>query len=186
MTTNIVTIGLETLELNEWTTQAVSEVKRMPANIEARLRLFKLYCVQADWDRALHQLDTLLKIDPELQRQCELYKNLLLSERLRETVLSGDREAGSLEGQLPEWTQLLQRANALYTSGQYEQGEALRLHALEAAQAQAGHCEVLGSFLWLIDGDERLGPVCEFICAGAIAGCPLPICNHCRLTPHRG
>lgn len=172
MITNTVTIGVENLALNDLIAQAVAEVKRMPSDTEARLRLFKLYCVQADWDRALRQLDTLIKLEPELQRQCELYKNLLLSELLRETVLSGEREAGSLEGPLPEWTQSLQQANTLYTAGQYQQGEAQRLQALEAAQAQPGHCETLGDFLWLSDGDERLGPVCEFICAGGYRWVP--------------
>lgn len=172
MTTNTVTIGIETLELSDLIAQAVSEVKRQPGNAEVRLRLFKLYCVQADWDRALRQLATLIKIEPESQRQCELYKNLLSGERLREAVLSGERQAGSLAGQLPEWTQSLQLANALYASGQYEQGELQRQQALEAAPMQAGHSEPLGNFLWLADGDDRLGPVCEFICAGGYRWVP--------------
>ncbi|WON77493.1 type VI secretion system accessory protein TagJ [Serratia sp. UGAL515B_01] len=171
-TTNTVTISAETVDLDEWTLQAVSEVKRSPGSIEARLQLFKLYCVQADWDRALRQLDTLVKIEPESKRQSELYKNLLLSERMRELVLSGEREAGSLEGQLPAWTESLQRANALYAAGQEAEGEVQRAQALNEASARAGHGEMLGDFEWLADGDERLGPICEFICAGGYRWVP--------------
>lgn len=177
MTQNVVTPGSDKLELDDWVVKAVSWVKREPVNIEARLELCKLYSLQADWDRALQQLSTVVKIEPEAQRQAELFKNLILSERLREAVLCGEREARSLEGELPDWVQQLQRANRLYASGKESEGQSSRLRALENAPARGGHSEALGTFEWLADGDDRLGPVCEFICAGGYRWIPFAEMN---------
>ncbi|MGQ8775425.1 type VI secretion system accessory protein TagJ [Serratia sp. NA_112.1] len=173
-------------ELEDWVSGVSRWIKSEPGNIEARLQLFKFYCFQAEWDRALLQLDTLLKIAPETQRQVELYKNLIFSERLRDSVLSGRREACSLDGTLPDWMQKLHRANAFYAAGQDERGEACRLQALENAPMSAGHCEALGEFTWLADGDDRLGPICEFICAGGYRWVPLSGINALVVNPPLG
>ncbi len=172
MTENIVTMGSDTFSLDEWVAKVVNQVKAEPGNMDVRWQLCKLYCLQADWDRALRQLETLEKIDSESNKQQELYKNLLLSERLRESVLGGERKAGSLEGTLPEWTELLQEANGLFQRGEHEKAENLRQQALEQATAHAGRCENMGEFSWITDGDDRLGPVCEFIFAGGYRWVP--------------
>ncbi|WP_158513791.1 type VI secretion system accessory protein TagJ [Serratia inhibens] len=177
---------MDILELDDRISAVCSWIKREPGNIEARLQLVKLYCFQAEWDRALLQLDTLLKIDPETQRQVELYKNLIFSERLRDSVLSGGHEACLLEGTLPDWVQELQRANAFYAVGQEERGKACRLQALENAPMSAGHSETLGEFTWLADGDDRLGPICEFICAGGYRWVPFSGINALVVNTPKG
>lgn len=152
--------------------QAVAAVKSQPASSDLRMRLFKLYCLQADWDRALRQLDIVEKTDDDTQRQCELFKNLILSERLRQLVLAGQREAGNLGDALPEWCELLNKANAFYHEGEATKGEEYRHRALEAATAMSGKSEGLETFDWIADGDDRLGPVCEFIFAGGYRWVP--------------
>lgn len=153
--------------------QAVAAVKAQPTRSDLRMQLCKYYCLHADWDRALRQLEIVAKTDPESRRQCELYKNLILSERLRSLVLAGEREAGNLGDALPEWCDLLSKANALCHAGQEEEGEQLRQSALEAASALAGYSDEMGHFAWIADGDDRLGPVCEFISAGGYRWVPL-------------
>lgn len=174
------------LELNELISGVISRVKLEPGNIEPRLQLFKLYSLNADWARALQQLNILLKISPETKCQVELFKNLLLSEHLREQVLSGKREACSLDGFLPEWMKLLQQANSCYHVGDYVKGEDLRLKALEDAPTNEGSCDALGTFRWLSDADDRLGPVCEFIYAGGYRWVPFTEVNALVIEPPKG
>lgn len=174
--------------LDEAISQAVINVKSQPANSDLRMQLFNLYCLQADWNRALRQLDIVLKTGNDMQRQCELYKNLIFSERLREMVMIGERKAGNLGEELPQWCTLLNQANALYHTGDFAEGEHLRCKALDAASALTGKCEGLGEFDWLADGDDRLGPVCEFIYAGGYRWIPfsdievLNVEKPCHLT----
>lgn len=162
--------GHETLELA--IVQAIADVKAQPGNSDVRMQLFKLYCLQADWDRALRQLDIVAKTESESQRQCELYKNLILSERLRAMVMAGEREAGHFGEALPEWCGQLLKANALYQAGDVNDAEQCRHQALESADSLTGQSEGLGQFDWIADGDDRLGPVCEFISAGGYRWVP--------------
>lgn len=158
--------------LTQTLAQAVAAVKANPVSSDLRMQLSKLYCLQADWDRALRQLEIVAETDPEAIRQCELYKNLILSERLRGLVLTGEREAGNLGDALPEWCGLLNKANALYHAGQGGEGEQVRQSALEAASMLAGYSDEMDHFEWMADGDDRLGPVCEFISAGGYRWVP--------------
>ncbi|MGV3346275.1 type VI secretion system accessory protein TagJ [Enterobacteriaceae bacterium LUAb1] len=181
-----ITTALKTSTLQDWIIQAIANVKATPGNIETRLQLFKLYCVDANWNKAMHQLETLFKLDPEFQRQGELYKNLLLSEKMREEVLTGKRSPGVLDGDLPAWVQLLQQANQKYAEEECVQGEALRQQALNDAEARAGRSEKQGEFSWLADGDERLGPICEFICAGGYRWVPFAEIDSLQVAEPKG
>ncbi|PKH20117.1 ImpE family T6SS protein Cts1E [Enterobacterales bacterium CwR94] len=186
MTNPMVTLSESTLALDEWVANAIVDVKRTPGQLEARWQLVKLYCLQADWDRAMRQLDTLLKIEPECQRQVDLYRNLILSERLRTAVLVGEREAVTVEGALPEWAAQLVQSNALYANADYAQGEKMRQLALENASALQGQSESLGQFEWLADSDDRLGPVCEFICAGGYRWIPFSSLDSLHVSAPKG
>lgn len=172
MNTEKVTISAEASEFEKMIIQSIDAVKKNPDDVECRLTLFKIYCLQSNWDAALQQLVILMKIEPEVQQQCELYKNLIYSERMRESVLSGERAAGSPGKQQPDWIKNLQRANALYAAGQFIEGESVRGQCIEVASAQPGYSSAIGEFEWLADGDDRLGPVCEFISAGAYRWVP--------------
>ncbi len=154
-----------------------NRVKSHPTDLNARMQLFSHYCIQAEWNSAWHQLEIATKLEPEAKRQCELYKNLLLSERLREQILAGEREAAGLQEPQPDWIKQLTRANAYHTAGRHDEGERLRYFALEAAVSRAGNCDALSDFDWIADGDERLGPVCEFIVAGGYRWVPFSQVN---------
>ena len=172
MSLNIVNIGIKTLELDEWISYAINQLKIKPADTETRFQLIELYILKADWERALQQLNTIYKISSESQKQVELLRNLILSENLRQQVLNGSREARSLEKCLPEWSIMLQQANASYGRGDYSKGEDLRAYAMELAPENPGSCDAFSSFNWLSDGDDRLGPICEFIYAGGYRWIP--------------
>lgn len=166
MEKNTIRISNENEDVAKLKLDLITKIKSQPANIELRFQLVKLYCFQAEWDRAYKQLMTILGIEEEATRQVEWYKNLLLSERLREQVLSGERSPCGLEGTLPEWCLDLYKANECYGRGELERGESYRQKALAQAKTDAGSAENQGLFSWLADGDDRIGPILEFITAG--------------------
>ncbi|WP_105640197.1 type VI secretion system accessory protein TagJ [Cronobacter dublinensis] len=129
--------------------EATACVKAQPDNSAARELLFKFYCIEGDWNKALAQLETLKQLDPEYTKRVELYKSLVMSEILRARVLAGDIAPAGLEAQMPEWVALLHEANQRYAAG-----------------------DDVASFSWIADSDERLGPVCELICAGGYRWVP--------------
>lgn len=160
------TQALKTSSLEEIIEQVLAQVKAHPQNLKVREALFKLYCVDGAWQKALLQLQTLALLEDGREIQTELYKNLVFSEMQRVQVLQGERQAATLHGDTPLWMQKLHDANVQQYHGDLEQAEILRYEAFELADETAGQSALLGDFSWIADSDCRLGPVCEFICAG--------------------
>lgn len=163
---------LKSASLTEMLTTVIATIKSKPTDTDARELLFKLYCIDGSWQKALLQLETLTQLLPEFTKQAELYKNLVLSEKMREEVLSGKRSPGTLGNDLPEWVALLQQANQHQHDGEHQQSEALRELALLQAPESTGGSESTGRFSWIADSDGRIGPVCEFISAGGYRWIP--------------
>ena len=157
---------LKNSSLNELFQQTLERVKNNPEDLKIRDVLFKLYCVDGVWDKALLQLQTMALMDEELKKQTELYKNLVFSEMQRAQVLAGERQAATLDGTFPHWMEVLHQANVLQYQGKGDQAEEQRGEAFNLAECASGCSDTLGQFEWIADSDGRLGPVCEFICAG--------------------
>lgn len=158
--------------LDEIIKQVCAQVKSYPEDLKARDILFKLHCVNGMWDKALVQLQTMALMDDALKKQTELYKNLVFSEMQRQQVLAGERLAATLQSDLPDWVVKLHQANAEHYKGETLKAVALREEAFEQATENSGSSETLGAFSWIADSDSRLGPVCEFICAGGYRWLP--------------
>ena len=163
---------LKSSSLAEIQSDVIATLKSKPADTNARELLFKLYCLAGLWQKALLQLETLTKFAPDMTKQAELYKNLVLSETLREDVLAGKRDRGTLGNPLPEWAVLMQQANQHLHEGDYSQSEELREQALSQAPESAGENSSATPFSWIADSDSRIGPVCEFISAGGYRWVP--------------
>lgn len=166
------TQALKNASLNELLEQALAEVKANPQDLKTREVLFKLYCVEGIWDKALLQLQTLALLDDALHKQTELYKNLVFSEMQRQQVLTGERQAATLQGEMPSWMEKLHQANVEHYRGDTQQAELHRIEAFELAPESQGKSDTLGAFSWIADSDGRLGPICEFICAGGYRWLP--------------
>ncbi len=166
---------LKTTQLSALLADVSAQVKAKPDNISLRQTLFKLFCIEGMWEKALMQLETLELLEGEAPQQTELYKNLIFSELVRENVLAGERQAAQLEGALPEWMLLLQKANRLNRQQENERAEMLRLQAFDLAEESAGHSETTGDFVWIADSDGRIGPACEFISAGGYRQVPFSL-----------
>ncbi|WP_236345982.1 type VI secretion system accessory protein TagJ [Enterobacter cancerogenus] len=173
---------LKTSSLNNLLEQVLSQVKASPDDLKAREVLFKLYCVDGAWDSALLQLQTLSLLDEEMKKQCELYKNLVFSEMQRTQVLSGERLAATLQGDMPQWMAKLHEANGQYCQGNMALSDITRSEAFELAPESRGKSDTLGEFTWIADSDGRLGPVCEFICAGGYRWLPFSEVQQLRIS----
>lgn len=163
---------LKEKSLDEMTQDILRQVKNKPDDIPLREVLFKLYCIEGAWEKAMLQLETTLMLDGSDKKQLELYKNLVLSEMLREQVLAGQKSAGTLDKCSPPWLEKLQQANKAWHEGDIERSDELRLNAFSETPEKGGEGPHTGSFSWLVDSDSRLGPVCEFISAGGYRWIP--------------
>lgn len=147
-------------------------LKKHPDDLETRRALATLWCLEGAWDKALLQADTLVSLEEAMSAQGELLKNLIMSEMVREKVLTGERKAGLLDEKSPEWLNLLHQANQASAVQDHQKADEFRFQAFELAPVSPGHSEHHGAFEWIADGDGRLGPVCEFICAGGYRWVP--------------
>lgn len=178
------TQALKDSSLEDILQQVLEQVKNHPQDLKAREALFKLYCVDGAWDKALQQLQTLTLIDEGMQKQAELYKNLVFSEMQRQQVLKGERQAATLQGNDgPEWMAKLHQANAASAQKKNEEAESLRDEAFSLAPESSGQSGTLGDFAWIADSDGRLGPVCEFICAGGYRWLPYASIEQLTVSP---
>ena len=142
-----------------------NEIKARPADADLRAAFVQFLTLSGNWTRALTQLKSWLALKPQAKPTVTLLEQCIQGELQRAQVMAGERRPAMPEAQWPWLTTL---AAALNESG--ERAHALRLEALEQAQASAGQLTLENdetqAFEWLMDGDARLGPVCETLVNG--------------------
>ena len=62
---------------------AMAQARSAPADPSARMKLFRLFCVSGQWDRAATQADTGSNLDAELGFTTLVYKQALACEKFR-------------------------------------------------------------------------------------------------------
>ncbi len=163
--------------------QLKAEVRKAPREPRLRTFLFQLFCVFAEWDRALTQLSVVSELDKLALPMAQTYRAAIRCEMLRERVFAGARTPTML-GEPEPWMSLLVEANRVLATGATSQAAELRDAAFEAAPTTAGKIfaaaapgpdgapadgKKLGPgqpFDWIADADPRLGPVLEAIVDG--------------------
>lgn len=134
-------------------------VRDDPGNGDARARLFQMFCLNGEWDRAESQLDALLT---QSEMQAPIWKQYQILMRLdrqrREAHESAT--APAIVGDPEDWMASFAKAFELHMSGDVAGGASLRAEALDAASGAAGHIGDV-EFEWLMDGDARYGPMLE-------------------------
>ncbi|AWC86076.1 type VI secretion system accessory protein TagJ [Enterobacter cloacae complex sp. FDA-CDC-AR_0164] len=142
-----------------------AEIKVRPADADLRAAFVQFLTLSGNWTRALTQLKSWLALKPQAKPTVTLLEQSIQGELQRAQVMAGQTRPAMPETQWPWLTTL---AAALNDAG--ERAQALRLEALEQAQATAGQITLENdetqAFAWLMDGDARLGPVCETIVNG--------------------
>lgn len=66
----------------------IGHIKTFPMDIEARLALVQMYCLDANWEKALQLTDVVLKLRPDNHIE-KLLKNNILCEIQRSQIFSG-------------------------------------------------------------------------------------------------
>lgn len=139
--------------------QAKGAVRNDPGDPEARARLFQLFCLNGEWDRADAQLEALLTSSVAQSPIWKQFQMLLKLERKRQDYHESG-EAPAIVGEPEDWMPGFAQAFSLHQKGDVAGGAALRAEALEAAPTAAGNIDDV-AFDWLMDGDSRYGPMLE-------------------------
>jgi type VI secretion system protein ImpE len=151
-------------DLDESLRQLQVQVRKNPANAKYRVFLFQLLALMGQWERAMNQLNVAGELDSGTLAMVQTYREALRCEVLRGEIFAG-RRSPLVFGAPEEWFALLLEAQRLLAQGSGDQARAMRECALESAPAMPGTIDG-APFEWIMDGDNRLGPVLEAIVNG--------------------
>lgn len=139
--------------------QAKGAVRDQPGDPEARARLFQMFCLNGEWDRAEAQLDALLTSSAVQSPIWKQFQMLMRLERQRREA--HERAAApAIVGDPQDWMAAFAKSFELHQSGDIAGGAAMRESALADAPAAGGSADGV-EFDWLMDGDARYGPMLE-------------------------
>ncbi|MGE9551459.1 type VI secretion system accessory protein TagJ [Erwinia amylovora] len=168
--------------LDEAMNDARVRVKYYPEDLQAHELLFKLYCLDFQWEKALSQLETMMLIDNEFRLQGKNFKALITGEIKRMEVLSGRCDPAVITDNIPEWIQLLHQGNKDYHAGDISASETAHNKAFSLARECGGEGRATGVFSWISDSDGRIGPVCEFISSAGYQWIPFSEIQSMRIS----
>jgi type VI secretion system protein ImpE len=154
--------------LEQAVSQLEQEIKKQPAAVEKRFFLFQLMVVLGQWERALQQLQTGVKLDKTLAATAHVYGDLVRTEVTRAKVFAGEILPRFLQ-EPPTWSAGVVHALALHSQGRIEDADQARSEAFDQVPDYSGTIstkETQHSFAWLSDADSRLGPILEVILNG--------------------
>ncbi|WEF30323.1 type VI secretion system accessory protein TagJ [Klebsiella aerogenes] len=142
-----------------------NEIKSRPADADLRAAFVQFLCLSGNWSRARVQLKSWLALKPQAHPTVTLLEQSIEGEQQRAGVF-----AGTARPQMPDsqWPWLSALVSALSEAPDVAHPQ--RLAAFEQAPLNPGELNLpdapTQSFTWLMDGDARLGPVCELIVNG--------------------
>lgn len=138
---------------------AKAAVREKPGDTEARARLFQLFALDGDWDRAEAQLDALGTAGPGQAPIWNQFRILMRLERQRRDCYATG-EAPAIVGEPQDWMAGFAKSFGLHQQGDLAGAATLREEALAEAPATKGRIDGV-DFDWVMDGDVRLGPMLE-------------------------
>ena len=142
-----------------------AEVRRNPADVKPRIFLAQLLMVLGEWDRASTQLTVVGEMDASAIPMTRAYGAAIQCERLRASVLKGERSP-LIFGDPEPWIALVVQALGAVAVGRTAQADSIRAQAFDGAPSTAGTLNGI-EFEWIADADSRLGPVLEVLLNGA-------------------
>lgn len=165
-------------------TRVESEIKSRPADADLRAAFVQLLCLTGNWARANTQLKSWLALKPQAQPTVTLLEQAVQGEIQRAAVFAGQGRP-VMPGEAFSWADSLLNALQAEGAGDREKAESLRSSAFAAADSQPGHVKLASAEQeqavdWLIDGDGRLGPVCELIVNGRYTWLPFAAVSEFR------
>lgn len=157
-----------------------SQIRTDPSNAGYRVFLFQLLCVAGQWQRALTQLNVAGELDAGTLAMVQTYREAIQCEALRAEIFAGKR-APLIFGEPQDWLGLLVEALRLDAIDPAH-AAALRAQAFEQAPASGGSIDG-ERFAWLMDADQRLGPVLEAIVNGRYFWIPFSRIERIEIEP---
>ena len=157
------------------------DVRKAPRDPRLRTFLFQMFCVTAEWERALTQLTAAAELDPLALPMAQAYRAAIRCEMLRESVFRGERSPTVL-GDPGPWLPLLIESTRLLATGKPNEAATLRDQAFEAAEETEGTMNN-APFAWIADADPRLGPVLEVFVNGNYMWVPFSRLKLLKLDP---
>ncbi len=172
------------VSLAEALARVESQIKARPADADLRAAFVQLLCLVGNWARAQTQLQSWLALKPQAQPTVTLLSQAISGELQRAGVFNGEGEP-RLPGSAFSWAADLLHALRADLSGETHTADALRQAAFDAAAVNPGQATLQDTdsvrpFAWLIDGDGRLGPVCELIVQGCYYWLPFSVISEMR------
>lgn len=165
--------------------QIESDIKARPADADLRAAFVQLLCLAGNWTRAATQLKSWLALKPAAQPTVTLLEQAITGELQREAVMTG---AAAPDMPVAQWPWLQEMASAL--TAEAADAAVLRNTALDSAEANpgtlTGQNQDSREFDWLMDGDARLGPVCELIVNGKYCWLPFSAIEEMRFQAPEG
>lgn len=139
--------------------QLISQIRQAPANMQLRIFLFQLCCIQQDWQRASAQLDLLRTMSEANLPLVNTYQQIIACEQQRQGVLAAQSQSTCF-GEPLEWMAHYAQALKLHLQGEFEQAKLCALNGADRATPISGRIDQQ-PFAWLSDGDMRFGPCFE-------------------------
>ena len=173
--------------LNDTLARVEGEIKSRPADADLRAAFVQLLCVAGNWTRANTQLKSWLALKPQAKPTVTLLEQAIAGEMQRAAVFAGEASP-RMPGDAFSWAETLLDALRADAAGQAEQAAALRAIAFDAAPVNPGlinvqHREQAATVEWLMDGDGRLGPVCELVVNGHYTWLPFAAISELHFLP---
>ncbi|MFT4810706.1 MAG: type VI secretion system protein ImpE [Paraglaciecola sp.] len=172
---------LKSGDLTACKAQLFSEIKKDPSNVNLRIFLFQLSCINRDWQRAKTQLDVLKDLSDSTLAMVNTYTQLIECELKREKVLSGDVEPICF-GEPSDWLACYVKAYQLYCINEIDQAKQLIQQGAELAPMISGTVDE-EPFEWLSDADVRFGPAIEVMLNGGYYWLPLEYISEINFEP---
>jgi type VI secretion system protein ImpE len=167
------------LPLAEQLRELQSRVKRDASSAKLRIHLFQLLCVMGQWQRALGQLQVSAQLDALALPMAQMYREAIKCEMYRTEVFSGKRTP-QVMGNPPSWIGFLIEALRLNALGDVDGAKKMRVRAMDLAEPAACSVDDV-KCEWLMDGDARLGPVCEVFANGQYYWVPFESCASIKI-----
>lgn len=156
---------LANTSLADTLTRLENDIKTQPTNADLRAAFVQLLCLAGNWRRALIQLKSWLALKPQAKPTITLLEQAIAGEQQRSDVMAGRARPNMPDTQWP-W---LSPLSAALSASDVNAASTLRETAFEEAECSPGEIKTQDGahhFDWLMDGDARLGPVCEIIVNG--------------------
>ncbi|MEW5290802.1 type VI secretion system accessory protein TagJ [Erwinia papayae] len=168
--------------LAETLSRVENEIKSRPADADLRATFVQLLCLAGNWTRAATQLKSWLALKPQAQPTVTLLEQAVQGEIQRAAVFAGQGQP-RMPGDAFSWAEKLLSALKADAACDSQQAATLRAEAFDAADLNPGQIKLENgeqAVAWLMDGDGRLGPVCELMVNGHYTWLPFAAISELR------